>query len=277
MTTQNSLLQALRAEPENQSRRLIYADWLEEHGSEQANLIRTQVQLETTARDSREFERLSARIDELEDRLTPDWISSLARIGGSRIVVAGGFVHEATFPAAKFVEHAAQVLETAPMLLSISLHGTRRHIDAIVAQGLLNDFTGLRLASELLRPDQLAQLTGACHRLETLDLRGNMLGAAGLEMLLTSNATKRLKWLDLSACWLDDQCIDWLIGGSNRIAQLEYLGLRNNRFSEEGVARLQNSETLLRIPRFELNRPTMPPSYDLRHFDFDDLDDTFYV
>src|SRR5262245_60956116 len=51
---ERALLDAIRADPTDDAVRLIYADWLQEHGqSERGELIRVQIALETNASSTR--------------------------------------------------------------------------------------------------------------------------------------------------------------------------------------------------------------------------------
>jgi len=277
MNMQARLLSTLRAEPDNHSARLIYADWLEERGSEQATLIRAQLELAATPLHSPRRRELAAVVDDLEDSLLPQWIDGLTAAGASRIVVAGGFVHEAVFPARLFLQHAEQIFTQAPMLLSVGLHGVMAEVEPLVSSGLLTDMLGLSLAGEMLSESQLSQLLAAPARLQKLDIRGNFLSLPQLAAILASSGAPRLKHLDLSATWLDDAAIGTLLaGGGLNMAELDFLGLRNNRFTPSGVQRLKNSVQLQQVSRVDLKgNPRTRTQPELRYF-FDPTD-TFYA
>ena len=57
MTTEDAFLRAIREEPKNDEIRLVFADWLEEHGHS----------------DRAAFIRLELRLVEMEDRLQELW------------------------------------------------------------------------------------------------------------------------------------------------------------------------------------------------------------
>src|SRR5262249_51837097 len=73
MTTEDDLLRALCEAPDDDAPRLVYADWLEEHGRlMRAELIRAQVELATLAGDTPRRRALAFRcrclVDEHEHK-----------------------------------------------------------------------------------------------------------------------------------------------------------------------------------------------------------------
>src|SRR5262245_33611832 len=74
---ERALLDAIRADPTDDAVRLIYADWLEEHGqSERGELIRVQIALETNASST----RLVGRENKLLARRC-EWLGPLEKVG----------------------------------------------------------------------------------------------------------------------------------------------------------------------------------------------------
>ena len=76
-TTEDAFFHDIREHPEDDVPRLVYADWLEEHGGEQARaraeLIRVQCRLERLPEEDQERAGLALRSEEL---------LSLLRAGG---------------------------------------------------------------------------------------------------------------------------------------------------------------------------------------------------
>src|SRR5437588_12608417 len=69
------------ANPDDDTPRLVYADWLEDHGdSERAEFIRTQIRYVQIEHYLPESHRLYARQKELVERHREEWLGPLARI-----------------------------------------------------------------------------------------------------------------------------------------------------------------------------------------------------
>src|SRR5262245_51645294 len=62
---QAALLAAIRAEPEEDMLRLVFADWLEEQGDPRAEFIRLQCSLASMAQDDPRWQELERREEEL--------------------------------------------------------------------------------------------------------------------------------------------------------------------------------------------------------------------
>jgi uncharacterized protein (TIGR02996 family) len=67
-TDEEKLLSAIQSHPEDAATRLIYADWLEEHGDPRAEFLRLEI----------EQERLHARWCALRQGLGPDWLAAVS-------------------------------------------------------------------------------------------------------------------------------------------------------------------------------------------------------
>jgi uncharacterized protein (TIGR02996 family) len=80
---EDSLLRAVAAEPEDDAVRLVYADWLDEHGQpERAEFIRVQVERARLAEDDDRQAELAAREKELGDARRFRWASAWGRCVG---------------------------------------------------------------------------------------------------------------------------------------------------------------------------------------------------
>jgi uncharacterized protein (TIGR02996 family) len=75
MTDDATFLQALQADPQNNTIRLAYADWLEEHGDRRAEFLR----VEAALIQQPESEPLRRRIYELRRLIDRDWQAAVDR------------------------------------------------------------------------------------------------------------------------------------------------------------------------------------------------------
>jgi uncharacterized protein (TIGR02996 family) len=77
MLSDATFLAAIAADPEDVSRRLIYADWLEEQGDGRAEFIRLMEEMRTLLVHSDRFAALRPRRNELRQQLAPEWITRM--------------------------------------------------------------------------------------------------------------------------------------------------------------------------------------------------------
>jgi uncharacterized protein (TIGR02996 family) len=77
-TEDRGFLEALAAQPEDDSVRLIYADWLEERGDLRGEYLRITVALARLLVDDLHAEDLRRRADELRQQIDPRWRALVA-------------------------------------------------------------------------------------------------------------------------------------------------------------------------------------------------------
>src|SRR5437879_10706296 len=82
MSDQVSLLLAILNSPDDQTLRLVYADWLEEHGDPRAELIRLECQLTAMTEDDPARQHLQARESGLVKQYGKRWFGPLVRVMG---------------------------------------------------------------------------------------------------------------------------------------------------------------------------------------------------
>src|SRR5262249_5900504 len=160
-----AFLRTILEAPDDDAPRLVYADFLEEHGeAERAELIRIQCELERVTDGEPRRSRLQAREQELLQRHQVAWKNQLPqRDGVDWLSFRRGFVAQVRFndPSA-FLDHASEIFEATPVR-HISLH--RLDSDKAAALAKSPYLAGVRV----------------------LDLDdGNRIGNAGLEALAAS-------------------------------------------------------------------------------------------
>ncbi|QEL14613.1 TIGR02996 domain-containing protein [Limnoglobus roseus] len=72
-----AFLRAISAAPNDNTVRLVYADWLEERGDPRSEFVRIQVQVRETARTDESFFGLQAREQEVRSRCPAHWVARL--------------------------------------------------------------------------------------------------------------------------------------------------------------------------------------------------------
>jgi uncharacterized protein (TIGR02996 family) len=87
MSEEAALLRAIYANPDDDTPRLVYADWLDEHGQpERAEFIRVQVELARTECEE-SHQRLEERADELHEAHCEEWTKGLGKFNEERITI----------------------------------------------------------------------------------------------------------------------------------------------------------------------------------------------
>jgi uncharacterized protein (TIGR02996 family) len=230
------LLRDVLEHPGDDTPRLVYADWLEEHGDEggkvRAELIRVQCELERLpAGDSRRG-ALARRSRTLLAAHAKRWSRPLAQAGlGTKFVFRRGFVGEVTMSATAFVRNATELFALAPVQFA-HFPDASNEVNGLAGSPHLARLTGVDLRRmcvcggcpierelrKLFRSPHAANLTelilaedriddaGAAalaasptlRRLGTLDLSGNRIGPAGVRALAGATWLANLRGLDLS-------------------------------------------------------------------------------
>src|SRR5579884_547350 len=86
MTEERDFLDAVAEQPDDLDLRLIYADWLDEHGDPRGAFIRVQIDLERLPEDDPSRPALEAREAELLAKHGPRWLGRLAGLAPSALI-----------------------------------------------------------------------------------------------------------------------------------------------------------------------------------------------
>ena len=129
MTRKDPLLQAVLDAPDDPAPRLVYADWLEDHGDPLGEFIQIQSQLADLAPDDLRWPALVRRERELLALHEEQWVGPLRALGAVRWGFRRGLVEEVTLDAEAFLGHAEALFRQAPV----------RRLTVRVRPGLLGD------------------------------------------------------------------------------------------------------------------------------------------
>jgi uncharacterized protein (TIGR02996 family) len=207
MTDQQSLLQAVCADPEDIDLRLVYSDWLTDQGDPRGDFIRVQVRLAGSL-SAAETYRLRQRERELLQRHAVEWLGrGMSRL--KRWIFRRGFVEEIELRADTFLKDGCELLAREPVT-SVRLQGAIREIQALACSPLLARLKQLDLSFNYLNDPAIEVLATSTHlgRLNALQLRNNFLRDRGARSLAESTLSPAL-FLDLTGN---------LIGGTGRQA-----------------------------------------------------------
>ncbi len=174
------LLRDVCEHPDDDTPRLVYADWLDEHGDpDRAEFIRVQVEAERLPGRGPRRKQLLARAGQLQAAHGREWLAELPAFGGASWGPAfrRGFVEEATFAGWQaFAANAERLFAAAPLRRAKFTALRRADGRRMAGSPLLERLRGLEGyvgelgapgAQSLLRSPHLANLT-------SLHLRGEL-------------------------------------------------------------------------------------------------------
>jgi uncharacterized protein (TIGR02996 family) len=251
--------QALLAEicqnPDDDAPRLIYADWLEEHGgtadAARADFIRTQVASAYLSEAHPLFGDLQKRAAFLLGEHQSNWLVELPEFEDLEFEdFRRGFVNRVkVYSARRFDEYANELTAAAPLQAIHCPDLGHREIHTLLKVPILRQFREMDLSGHGLDPTSSA-LLGQCDYLcglETLYLYSNRLGDRGALFLGLGGALQSLRELYLFGNRIANEGAASL---AEHFPKLATLDLRDNHITDTGIlalahpSRQTNWETL---------------------------------
>ena len=159
MTERDALYRAIIANPEDDTPRFVYADWLEENGrAEEAEFIRVECRLETLAPEDPEFTDLLARQEELRLWLTVHVAGPEVKLSSGLHVAAGAEWWKATqrgFP--RFLEIEG-LFDPSPRAMRSLAAALAKAFARLPTRWLVLRYISCAQLAELLRHPELVVL-----------------------------------------------------------------------------------------------------------------------
>jgi len=273
MSDHDAFLQAILENPDDDAPRLMYADWLTEHGDPRGEFIRIQIELARLEPGGR-FEQLKEQEEALLRRHREDWIASVREMA-SKVEFSRGFISEVTLSPRHF-KHAEALFRLTPVqhLVVHPVAGEVRELVRLVSSPVLGVLKGLTFLGTFLNGIALAALAASPHlrnlrrlccsstslgpaeideltsgpglcAIETLVLSYNRLGSEGLKKLFLCGHLGNLEYLNLSSNGIDCGGVEAL-AESPFLEGLKVLDLSRNQVSDRGVQALTQSRHLTR-------------------------------
>lgn len=228
MIAADAFLRTILEHPEDDGPRLVYADWLEEHGEPHAELIRLQCHLARLSADDPQRESLQERVEELILEYDSRWLQPVRDLGLSARFRRG-------FLEVK-VSGVRTFLETSNRLFSMPwiLHAHLQDAGADV--------------------EDIAELAASPHltRLQKLDLRRSQVGNEGAFKLSQSPHRCRLTHLLLSHVSLSSMGLKALVEQMD-FSRLVDLQLSHNGIGAVGAKALSLSPRLRSLRTLDLS------------------------
>ncbi len=260
MTQRQQLYQAILENPEDTSRRLIYADWLDENGNEpdraQAEYIRIEIELEEISVSDSRRESLLERRWELKTEYEETWFGELFEIA-EEVDYERGVPNSLTLSVRDFVENAERIFQLAPIRDGWFLE-VEANAEALARCPFFSRFETLGFShfgeAEQLSSSVMKVLTSSPHfpKLKELWLGGCNIESEGLVAVLAVENLASLEELDVGECEIDDAGCEAFVRASH-IRSLKQLDLKRNAVSEIGVQHLASSQHLAGLEELDLS------------------------
>lgn len=277
-TEAEAFLQRIRAYPDDDTQRLIFADWLDEEGDPRGRFIRVQLALAHLPEGDRARPALLAEERELQAAHRERWEAPFRGLV-SGPVFRRGFVDEVKVEAKQFLRHAHEIFDTAPVrhvhLLDVggslpavlqcpylsrlsaltvyAQHAGEPLARAVARSPYLTGLRALHLGRNRFGDDAAEQLAASLNltSLEELDLSENEIGETGAHALAASPRLANLKRLELRENRLGPAGAEAL-AGSDRLGALQRLGLSDNDIGAPRLLSLPRAYNLLNVPVLDL-------------------------
>lgn len=287
-TDAEPFLQRIRAYPDDDVPRLIFADWLDEQdgrAADRAAFIRVQVALAGLPADDPRRTRLLTREKVLLDAYRAEWEAPLHGLA-TGLVFRRGFVDEVKVTARQFLRRAHELFAAGP-IRHVHLQDVGGCLEAVAESPYLGRLTALTVHAERTGEPLARVLAGCPHlaglrvlrltrnrltdaavgqlaasagmpRLEELDLSENEIGETGARALAASQHLTHLRGLELARNQVGPAGAEAL-AGSDRLAALERLGLAQNGLNAPRLHTLTRVTDLLRVPVLDLTGNAITP------------------
>jgi uncharacterized protein (TIGR02996 family) len=273
-----AFLHAIAAAPDDDTPRLVFADWLDERGSDddraRAALIRAQCRFEilTEGKECKQLRREAKAILSANEKT---WTAELrAAKLGTAWTFRRGFLDGGSMSPTKFVEKGNELFRLAPTLRTLRFPNAANEVTELAGSPFLArlasvDLTQMCTCGWCGIDEELRDLYKSKHaanlrclnlsrdRIDTagaralarakvlanlteLDVSGNPLGTEGAREIALSKHLKGLVSLNLSECSLGADGAGALAGAPH-FAHLRRLALRYNAITSAGVVALAGS------------------------------------
>jgi uncharacterized protein (TIGR02996 family) len=241
-----AFLRDIKENPEDDTPRLILADWLEEHGDEadvaRAEFIRLQCQVARLPVEGLEAKSLQEKAKELSRRHCTAWLGPLLEVMEKAWLSPASFIARHLLPFDRALVSLLARGQTFASKRGLALADTEAYawVDSLRFQSV-----SPRALATIAQTTLLAGLN-------TLSFRDCPLRVAGARALAESPYLECLTTLDLHHCWIENGGIAALTAGA-RSSKLREIDLYHNFLSSTGVEKLANWRGVANVERLDLS------------------------
>jgi uncharacterized protein (TIGR02996 family) len=297
MPDEQAFVAALADSPDDAAGRLIFADWLDEHGAtDRAEFIRLQCELERLAPADPRYPELHVRQLEMLAEHERDWLGDWA----DRLVrwdFKGGLLHSVTITPEAFLDHGADLFARHPVQRVAFVdkggrslpQGAVREVVTAPAMAFVRalEVSGCRrgepmwamFGGEVATNAWLAALAGAAHvtRLQELNLTGgtrsgrDAIEPDGWRDFCTAGHLQALRHLDLGTAYYAEDPDDFAglvscLAGAAFAGRLRALVVAGCFIPDEAVRQLVTAPALVGLEALDLSGCPLLRGEGLRPF-----------
>ncbi|MBO0697704.1 MAG: TIGR02996 domain-containing protein [Zavarzinella sp.] len=260
--TDTAFRRSILEAPDDDAPRLVYADWLDEHGeSDRAEFIRLQIRYARMSPGDPDRPALKSVVDQIGQAHHVEWVNQLPQFDDVHWEIFDrGFISAVRFDSPDAFFAAAKKVFAAAPIREVRLHQFRfHHAERLAESPYLTQIRTLDLNDGNLIANQgVEALMGSpqLSSLTELKLGGNSLGSAGLRAIAQSPYVRGLERLDLQRNDVWDDGLKYL-AASPTLAGLGRLDLERTRTGNDGVLALARSKHLTRLNWLHLGGNTI--------------------
>jgi len=216
MSHERAFLDAIRAEPDDATHRLVFADWLDDRGDPRGPFIRCQVRAEQLPACDPARLALEEEAADLLERHRGDWLTDLAGVTGrgDGWSFRGGFLDALNLRPAAFLALPDRLFERHPIRSVVLIPTQADDLADVAACPHLRHLERLTLSDPFLADGPVEALLASRHltRLRALDLAGTYITGRWLGDLAKFQILGRIEELSLSHCpFLHDRAVRTLV------------------------------------------------------------------
>ncbi|MEZ6125000.1 MAG: TIGR02996 domain-containing protein [Planctomycetaceae bacterium] len=243
MSDEHAFVEEIRRTPDDVTPRLIYADFLEDHGDPRGEFIRVQCELTEAAPGSAHRADLLNREGELLNLYGDEWLTPVRELGAIGVTIRSferGLLERVRISAADFLESGTELCRIAPALSRLDLRRPEDVDTELATRGLPEQITELDFSANGLTEDWIRAVSSVSVRwlkqIQVLHLQTNRLGDGGAAAL-AGWTLPSLKSLSLGSNRISAAGLSVLLGQS-WVRQLTELDLRMNPVTDVGLNQL---------------------------------------
>lgn len=256
--------------PQDDTPRLVYADWLDERGEpgdvDRAELIRAQIvlarnqELGGSPLAPERRRRLESRVRELLEEHGAEWEWPVRMLGlgwaegrSSRILWSRGFPEGGTITADSFLANGPELFARAPVRSLAIRDLPPEDVPLLASSPALRHLASLDLSGTDITDASVRMLAGSSHltQLTSLDLSFNEIGDGSIQALANSSHLRHLTNLRITHTFGGDEFVH-ILANSPNMSNLTMLDLSYNNLTNVGVQAFVESPFITQLKRLYL-------------------------
>lgn len=232
-------LREIKDHPNDDTPRLILADWLQDQGEARGELVFSQVHRRRLAEDDPQRVALQLRERQILKRYVFTWLGPLVDLASAWTFQRGLLRLEMRGDRFLQLKDDDATQEAFAWVEDLSLHGVvPQQLPQILASEFLQEVIGLDLSENRLGDDGMTPFVDApLGHLRSLTLAGNRIGQRGIATLAQCGWLVGLRHLDVSSNRIADG--GRVLAECPLLENLACLDVRENRLTIESVASLR--------------------------------------